>query len=224
MMKNLKHILFGALSGMVSTLIFTIVHDIFISNIWFMLLPMLVAGALCGALLSWSYRLLVATPSRRGWLVYNLIYVALFGLLGVTSVSFFEPVTTMAAVMTLNSPPTELIDQAMPMTIVFTLGMAVLITLLYGSSITKFLAVLLTCTVLVALLGLNVSAIGLVDIPSGSLVVIAELFGLIVVLNAVYVMVYLVLERWIAQISELTDRAMVGWYLNRSEEWKNDSR
>jgi hypothetical protein len=198
-MINLKTTLLGSFSGMGSTLIFTIIHDIFISNIWFMLLPMLVAGALCGALLSWSYRLLVANPSRHSWLIYNLIYVALFGLLGIASVLFFEPVTTMAAVVTLNGPPTELIDQAMPMTIVFTLGMAVLITLLYGRSITNFLGVLLTCAVLVALLGLNVSAIGLVAIPSGSLVVIAELFGLIVVLNAVYVMVYLMLDRWIGQ-------------------------
>lgn len=196
-MINLKITLLGAFSGMGSTLIFTIIHNIFISNIWFMLIPMLVAGALCGALLSWSYRLLVTIPSQWGWLVYNLVYVVLFGLLGVASVLFFKPVTTMAAVATLNGPPTELIDQAMPMTIVFTLGMAVLITFLYNRSITKFLAVLLTCTVLVALLGLNVSAIGLVAIPSGSLVVIAELFGLIVVLNLVYVMVYLMLDRWI---------------------------
>jgi len=193
-------LLAGTLSGIASTLIFTIVHDLFISNIWFMLLPMLVAGALCGALVSWSYRLLVAIPSRHGWLVYNLVYVALFGLLGVASVLFFEPVTTMAAVVTLNGPPAELIDQAMPMTVVFTLGMAALITLIYGRSPAKFLAVLLTCTVLVVLLGLNVSAIGLVEIPSGSLVLVAELFGLNVVLNAVYVMVYLVLERWMTSL------------------------
>jgi hypothetical protein len=49
--------------------------------------------------------------------------------------------------------------------------------------------------VLVALLGLNISAIGLVVIPSGSLVVIAELFGLIVVLNAVYVLVFIMLDK-----------------------------
>ena len=187
----------GTFAGMISTLIFTIVHGIFISDIWFMLLPMLTAGALCGALVSWSYGLLVAIPSKRSWLIYNLVYVALFGLLGVASVLFFEPVTTMAAVVTLNGPPTALIDQAMPMTIVFTLGTAFLITLLYGRSMTKFLAVLFTCTVLVALLGLNVSTIGLVDIPSGSLAIIFELFGLIVALNAVYVIVYLLLDRWI---------------------------
>ena len=192
-----RQLLIGAFSGTASTLIFTIVHDIFISDIWFMLLPMLTAGALCGALVSWSYGLLVAIPSKRSWLIYNLVYVAQFGLLGVASVLFFEPVTTMAAVVTLSGPPTALIDQAMPMTIVFTLGTAFLITLLYGRSMTKFLALLLTCTVLVALLGLNVSAIGLVDIPSGSLAIIFELFGLIVALNAVYVIVYLLLDRWI---------------------------
>jgi hypothetical protein len=208
----------GALSGMVSTLVFTIVHDIFISNIWFMFLPMLVAGALCGTWVSWSYGFLVATPSKRGWLLYNLIYVALFGLLGMASVLFFEPVTTMAAVVTLNGPPTELIDQAMPMIIAFTMGMAAIITLLYARSITKFLAVLLTCTVLVALLGLNISAIGLVAIPSGSLLVIFELFGLIVVLNTIYMMGFLILERWMAWIQRLVDQAMRGWKLHRYEE------
>ena len=128
--------------------------------------------------------------------------VALGLSLGVASVLFFEPVTTMAAVITLNGPPTELINQAMPMTIAFTLGMAILITLLYSRSIAKFFAVLLTCTVLVALLGLNVSAIGLVDIPSGSLIVIAELLGLIVALNAVYVMMDFLLDRWIGQTNK----------------------
>jgi hypothetical protein len=206
MMVNLSPAILGAFSGIVSTLIFTSIHDIFISNIWFMVLPMLLAGALCGALLSWSYRLLAAIPSKRGWLVYNLIYAALFGILGMASVLIFKPVTTMAAVITLDGPPTELINQAMPMTIVFTLGMTVLITLLYGRSITKFLVVLLTCTALVALLGLNVSAIGLVAIPSGSMVVIAELFGLIVVLNAVYMMVYVMLERWIGQTNTKASR------------------
>lgn len=190
-MRNGRFTLYGALAGVVSTLVFTIVHHIFISPIWFTLLPMLVAGALCGALLSWSYRFLVSVPSRVDWLVYNLIYVLMFGLLGAASVLIFEPVTTMAEVVTRNGPPTELIDQAMPMTVAFTLGMAVLITLLYGPSIIKFLAVLLTCTVLVALLGLNVSAIGLVEIPRSSWFVIAELFGLIAVLNVVYALTFL---------------------------------
>lgn len=185
-MGNGRYAFYGALSGIISTLVFTVIHDIFISNIWFMLGPMLAAGALCGALVSWSYGLLAAAPALRGWLGYNLIYVLLFGLLGALSVLLFEPVTTMAAVVTLNGPPTALIEQALPMTILFTLGMAVAITLRYGRTLRHFLAVLLTCVVLVALLGLNVSAIGLVEIPGSSLFVVVELFGLIVALNVVY--------------------------------------
>lgn len=82
----------GALAGVISTLVFTVVHQIFISPIWFMLWAMVAAGAL------------------------------------------------------------------------------------------------------VALLGLNVSAIGLVAIPGSALFVVAELFGLIVALNAVYAAVFLALQ------------------------------
>ncbi|GAB4543040.1 MAG: hypothetical protein Kow0063_35750 [Anaerolineae bacterium] len=186
--------LMGALAGVVSTLVFTVVHQIFISNIWFMLWPMTAAGALCGALVSWSYGLLAAVPSRRGWLCYNLIYVLMFGLLGLLSALLFEPITTMAAVVSLNGPPTALIDQAMPMTVLFTLVMAALITARYGPTLRRFLAALVTCVVLVALLGLNVSAIGLVAIPRSALFVVAELFGLIVALNVVYAAVFLALQ------------------------------
>ncbi len=191
--RNGRFAFYGALAGVVSTLVFTIIHHIFISSIWLMLLPMLAAGAACGALISWSYGLVAAAPSRRGWLIYNLVYVLSFGLLGVLSVLLFEPVTTMAAVVTLNGPPTALIDQAMPLTIGFTLGLAGLIALLYGRSPAKFAVILLTCVVLVALLGLNVSVIGLVEIPNSALFVVAELFGLIVALNVVYTAVFAIL-------------------------------
>lgn len=185
----------GALAGAVSAFVFTVIHDLFISNIWFALVPMLVAGVVCGALVSWSYALLADAPGLRGWLAYNLLYVGMFGLLGALSVLLFEPATTMAAVVSLNGPPDDLIRQALPLTAAFTLGMAVVVAVLYGRSWIRFAAALLTCVVLVALLGLNVSAIGLVAIPAGALYVIAELFGLIVVLNGVYTAVFAALER-----------------------------
>ncbi|GAB4476440.1 MAG: hypothetical protein Kow0088_14270 [Anaerolineales bacterium] len=155
-MNHNRNAILGAFSGVISTLVFTGIHQIIISNLWFMLLPMLVAGAL----LSWSYGLLVTIPTQRSWQGYNLIYVLMICLLGLLSVMLFEAVTTMAAVVSLNGPPTALINQAMPMTVLFTLGIAVLITLLYGPSAQCFSGVLLTCAVLLALLGLNVSAIG----------------------------------------------------------------
>lgn len=49
--------------------------------------------------------------------------------------------------------------------------------------------------VLVVFLGLNVSAIGLVEIPRGSFLLVAELFGLIVVINVGFAATFVVLER-----------------------------
>jgi len=94
---NGRFLLMGALAGAVATFVFTAVHYVFISNIWSMLLIMLVAGALCGACISFSYGLLAARPSLRSWVVYNLIYDGMLILLGVVSVLIFQPVTSMAA-------------------------------------------------------------------------------------------------------------------------------
>jgi hypothetical protein len=192
---NGRFALSGAFAGVVSTLIFTIIHDIFISDIWFSLVMMLVAGAVCGACLGWSYGLLVKAPSLRSWLAYNLLYDGMFVLLGLVSALIFQPVMPMAALITANEPPGALIAQAMPVTAAFTLLMAVIISLIYGFSRSRFGAILLTCAVLVLLLGLNVSVVGLVSIPRGSWVLVMEMFALILTLNVVYALVFAGLER-----------------------------
>jgi len=185
----------GAIAGAVSVLIFTWIHDLFISDIWSMLVVMLVAAAVCGLCVGWSYGRLVASPSLKSWLVYNLVYDAMFLLLGVVSVLIFEPVTTIAALSASNGPPDKLILQAMPLTAVFTLLAAVLIVILYGRAWRQFPAVLLTCAVLVLLLGLNVSVLGFVTIPRGSFYLVMEFFGLILLLNAAFVLAFIFLEQ-----------------------------
>lgn len=185
----------GALAGVLSTLVFTAVHDLMINDIWYSLVAMLLAGAACGLCVAWTYRLLFADASIASWLRYNLIYFAMFVLLGVASLVAFEPTTTIAALTEANEPPHELIVQALPLTVVFTLGVASLISGLYGRSWGQCGATLATCTVLVLLLGLNVSVIGLVEIPRGSVSLVAELFALIGVLNAGFVTAFLLLER-----------------------------
>jgi hypothetical protein len=190
-----KYVRSGAVAGAVSASAFAIIHDMFISNIWFSLVLMVVAGAVCGLCIAWSYGLLVQAPSIGSWLGYNTLYVAMFVLLGATSVLVYEPVTTVGALVAAGEPPDELFGQAIPLTVAFTFATAVLVSLLYGRSWRRFGAILLTCTVLVVLLGLNVSVIGLVAIPRGSLYLIVELFGLILAINAVYVAVFIGLER-----------------------------
>lgn len=190
---NGRFSLLGALAGAASTLVFTVIHDVFISNIWSMLLIMLVAGAICGACIGWSYGLLVARPSLRSWLVYNLLYDSMLILLGVVSVLLHEPVTSMAAVSASNDFPAELMGQGLPLGAVFTLLMAIVITWGYGRGWKQFVAVLLTSSLLVLLLGHNVFILGLIDIPSGSLYLVLEMFGLILALNVVYVAVFVLL-------------------------------
>jgi hypothetical protein len=210
--RNGRFPLTGALAGAIATFVFTIVHDLFISNIWPMFVMMVVTGALCGACISWSYGLLVKRPSLHSWLVYNLIYDGMLILLGIVSVLLFEPVTTIAALSASGDLPMDLLGQAMPMAAVFTLLMSVVITLGYGFSWQKFGVVLLTSVLLVLLLGHNMFIIGLVDIPRGSLYLVLEMFGLIILLNVVYAAVFVLFERKNLFISNEAERGVRQFY------------
>lgn len=200
----------GAIAGATSAFSFAVIHHIFISNICFSLVMMMGAGAVCGLCMAWSYALLTEVPSIGNWLRYNVLYVVILALLGVASVLIFEPVTTIAALINAGGPPDELIGQALPMTALFTGVAAIVVSLLYGPSWSRFGAILLTCTVLVLLLGLNVSAIGLVFIPRGSLTLVIELFGLILAINVVYAAVFTAFERR----SLLKSNSVPSFYLN----------
>lgn len=124
-----------------------------------------------------------------------MLYVGMFALLGVVSVLVFEPITTAAEVLAADEPPNELFGEALPLTLVFTVSIAGLIGYRYGRSRLHYAAVLLTCTVLVLLLGLNVAIIGLVQVPSSAVFLIVEMFALIVALNVVFLLAYLALQR-----------------------------
>lgn len=184
----------GAISGIISTFIFTIVHDIIISDIWYSFFIMAVAGIICGICIGASYALLFKDPSLMSWFRYNFIFIVMFMLLGVTSVLIFEPITTVAVLMRANERPDELINQAMPMTIIFTLFFTILISILYAHRSLHYAAILVTSSVLMIFLGLNVSILGLVYFPTSSVYLIFELFGLIVVLGAAYAIMFIILE------------------------------
>ena len=185
----------GTIAGLVSALIYTIVHQIFISDIWFSILIMLIAGALCGPSLGWSYGVLVSVPTLKNWLAYNLVYMAMFGILGAVSVAAFDPITTVEALIEVNESPNELIGKAMPLTVVFTFLMAGIVTVLSTRRWANFGSALLACVVLVLSQGLNVSIIGLVSLPSGSLYLVVELFALILALGVVFAVAFAILER-----------------------------
>lgn len=185
----------GVIAGMLAALSFALIHAWFISNIWFSVVPMMTAGALCGLCIAWSFAVVITRPSLASWLRYNALLVAMLALLGLTSVLFFRPVTTIPALFQLPGPPTNLFRQALPMTAAFTIATSVILSLRYRRDWRGFGAVLLANTVLVALLGLNVSIIGLVNIPRSALYLVAELFGLILSIGSVYATLVAVLER-----------------------------
>lgn len=185
----------GAIAGASAAFAFAAIHHIFISNIWFLLPVMLTAAALCGLCIGWSYSLISKEPTACSWWQYNLLYVALLFLLGIISVLVFEPTTTMAALVEANAPPDKLIGQALPLTALFTLLSAVLISWRYRASWLQFAIILLTCILLILLLGLNVSVLGFIAVPRGSLYLIAEFYGLILAINVIYATIFTILER-----------------------------
>ena len=184
----------GALSGAVAAFVFTAFHQLVISNIWASLPIMMIAGALCGLCVAWSYQRLFPASSLGGWVRYNLVYVVMFVLMSAVSVAIYEPITTMAAVIEGGSPD-ELYGEALLMTVIFTIAAAIAINLMFGRRRSTYVPVFVTCVVLVLTLGLNVAIIGLVVIPIDSAYLVAEFLGLILFLDLAFVAAFVAFER-----------------------------
>jgi hypothetical protein len=179
-------VLIGARSGAASALVFTVVHGLTISNIWPMLGMMLVAGAVCGACLAWSYEHLFPHPSITTWMAYNAAHLAMFAVLAAVSVVAFEPVTTMAAITARGGPVDDLIVKALPLSGAFVVAFTGVLGNLWARGSPDYLRLLVTIAVLMLLVGLNVSVLGLVDFGGASMGPVFAFFGLIVLLDGVF--------------------------------------
>jgi len=176
----------GAIAGAFSALVFSVIHYFLISPIWFAMIANIVAGAVSGACIAWSYSLAVRKKTRSSWASYNAAFVLILVALCVTSLVMFDPVTTIPALLQAKEPPRALIGQALPVTLVFTLASAVLLSLRYRAGWVASVAIGITALVVVMFLGLNLSVLGLVSVPRGSLYLLAEVFALILALVIVY--------------------------------------
>ena len=176
----------GALAGALSALVFSVIHYFLISPIWFAMIANIVGGAVSGACIAWSYSLAVRNKTRRNWAGYNAALVLILVALCVTSLIMFDPVTTIPALLQAKEPPRALIGQALPVTLVFTLASAVILSLCYRARWAASVAISITAFVVVFFLGLNLSILGLVAVPRGSLYLLAEVFALILALVIVY--------------------------------------
>jgi hypothetical protein len=189
-----RYALSGVLAGALAAVSFAWIHALFISDIWYSIEAMMVAGGLCGLAIALSYGALVKRPSFTSWLRYNALLFGMLALLGLTSELLFEPVTTIPALLQLDGPPTDLFAQTMPLTVIWTLVSAIVLSRFYRCGWRGFLTVLLACALLITLLGLNVSIMGLVALPRGDLYRIAELFGLILSIGGAYMALFAFLD------------------------------
>jgi hypothetical protein len=186
----------GAVAGAVSAVGFAALHALVISDIWWSVVPMAIAGALCGACVAWSYGVIVGRRSLMSWAGYNSSYIGLLVLLAVISLLVFEPVTTIPMLMAPDGleRAEALMGDAVGVTVLVGLAGAALVTSLFGRKWWHVGPVMVTMTVVITLLGLNVSILGLVEIPGSSAYLVAELFGLIFGIVLVYAAVFAVLE------------------------------
>ncbi len=185
----------GAVSGVIAALAFTAIHQWLISDIWSTVPVMLIFGGLCGLCVGWAFSVVFKQPTLVAWLGFNATFVVMFVAQAAVSIAVFEPITTFAAVVAANESPTELIVNALPVTLTFTVLYATLIAGALRRSRAGFGAALVTSAVLNLTLGINVTPLGLVEIPTSAFYLIAELFGLIVLMTVMYAAVFAVLER-----------------------------
>jgi hypothetical protein len=126
---------------------------------------------------------------------FNAWIVALLGMLSGASLLVYEPVTTMAAVMAASGPVDGLILQALPLAGAFVVVATLLTGRLYARTWSDHPRILATITLVTALLGLNLSLLGLVDFDGSSLAPVLAFFGLTGLLAAVYTLVFVALRR-----------------------------
>lgn len=176
----------GAVAGVVAVLVFTVLHQIFINPIWWMFPIMAIAGAGCGFCLAWSYAKLVPNPSWRTWWGYIGMVNVMFGLLALASALIYDPIITMAEMVESSGGNPIPMSETLPLMIVFTLGWAGLLTLMYKGGWHEFGAASATIAVLMLLLGFNLSTVGLVDVPTEGWILLAEFFGYVTALSVTY--------------------------------------
>lgn len=175
-----------AVAGVVSVLVFTVLHQIFINPIRWMFPIMAVAGAGCGLCLDWCYTKLVPEPSLRSWWGYIATFIVMFGLLALASMIIYEPIITMTEMVESSGGNPIPMSQTLPLMIAFTLVWAGLLTILFGGGARGFGAAAVTIAVLMLLLGFNLSTVGLVDVPTEGWILLAEFFGYVTALIVTY--------------------------------------
>ena len=173
----------GALSGGLTVLVFTFVHDLWISDIWFNVGPMVLSGALCGLAVVWSYNKAVSPQFLRRWFVFNGVLVGLLVALGGLSFVVLDPKFTMAEAMAMEDALAELIPPALPLMVGATLVNTGLVWVGFGREARALIPAFVVQVLLVFLVGHNLAILGLVELSGDLLVTFIEFIGLTALLG-----------------------------------------
>ena len=168
----------GALSGGLTVLVFVVIHDLWISDIWFNIGPMVFSGAVCGVVIVWSYSKAVSEHSPRRWFVYNGFNAGLLVALGAVSFLVLDPKFTMAEAMVMVDALAELIPPALPLMIGAILVGTLLLWSTYGRASGSLAPILVNQVLLVFLVGHNLAILGLVELSADLVTVFGEFIGL----------------------------------------------
>jgi hypothetical protein len=185
----------GALGGGLTVLGFVVLHDLWISDIWFNVVPMVLSGAVCGVSIVWSYQATTTEHSWARWFGYNGVCGLLLIALGAASFLVLEPRFTMAEMMNADDALARLLPPAMPLIVAGTLVGTLVLWLGFGRRGRAVLPMLVTQALLMFLVGHNVAILGLVDIPTDQLYRVLEFIGVTVFLAAAFALSVMVLGR-----------------------------
>jgi hypothetical protein len=170
----------GSLTGVAVVFGFTVVHDVFISDIWFNVGPMMFAGALCGFCIVWSYRKGVVDHSTAAWIRYVGLYAVEMIALGAVSYALLRPQFTMAELMVADDALDRLLPPSMPLMIGAMAVGTILVWLYCGRRRPALIPIASTQVLLVFFLGHQFAFLGLVE----SSLALLRVFGEFALLTA----------------------------------------
>ena len=176
----------GALVGAVTVLGFAVIHDIFIVDIWDSIRRMVIAGALCGLCLTWSYNKAVGHHSTGRWWAYIGSCAAVLVALGGVSFVVLDPRFTMAELIAADDALARLIPPVLPLMIVASLVGTLVVWVGFGRRWRAIIPILVTQVLLVFLVGHNLAILGVVEMSSDLLTVAWEFVGLTLFLAATF--------------------------------------
>ena len=192
----------GAVSGVLATLAFMLVHDLWILDIWEMIGPMVFSGALTGAVLAWSYTEAIDGHTPAAWLAYNGAITVLLILLGIASFAFLEPQFTMAEAMAMGDEAIgRLLPPAIPLMMVATAVGTAALWAVFGRRPGALLPMLVALGLVVFFVGHQLAILGLVEGTGDLLGFYAEFVALGAFLAATYAVGVLLLARAAAVIA-----------------------